>query len=116
MRDKPIEWLGSSRRDVRAFPADARRDVGFQLRRVQQGADPNDWKPMLGIGPGIPEIRIHTRLEHRVFYVATFPEAVCVLHAFEKRSGKMPLRELRVARDRFRALIRRRQTGDASQS
>jgi len=116
MRDKPIEWLGSSRRDVRAFPADARRDVGFQLRRVQQGLDPNDWKPMPGIGPGVREIRIHTRLEHRVFYVATFPKAVCVLHAFEKRTRKTPLGELRAARDRFRALVGRRQASNASQS
>jgi len=116
MRDKLVVWLGSSRRDVRAFPADARRDVGFQLRRVQQGLDPNDWKPMPGIGPGVREIRIHTRLEHRVFYAAMFPEAVWVLHVFEKRSHKTPLGQLRVARDRFRALIRKRQVGNASQS
>ena len=41
---------------------------------------------MPGIGPGVWEIRIQTELEHRVFYVATFEEAVYVLHAFEKRT------------------------------
>ena len=88
MPDKPIAWLGSARSDLRAFPRDARRVAGFQLRRVQHGHEPNDWKAMAGIGSGVREIRIHTGLEHRVFYAATFEEAVYVLHAFEKRTQR----------------------------
>ena len=76
MRDKPLIWLGSSRRDLRAFPALARRLAGFQLRRVQQGLDPDDWKPTQTIGPGVREIRIHIAGAHRVFYVATRAEAI----------------------------------------
>jgi len=57
---------------------------------VQQGFDPDDWKPMTTIGPGVREIRIRTALAHRVFYVATFEEAVYVLHGFEKRTRKPP--------------------------
>ena len=53
MPDKPLIWLGSSRRDLRAFPALARRLAGFQLRRVQQGLDPDDWKPIQTVGPGV---------------------------------------------------------------
>jgi phage-related protein len=108
--DKTVAWLGSTLADLRAFPADARRDAGFELRRVQQGLDPDDWKPMLSIGPGVREIRIHTGLEHRVFYVATFAEAVYVLHAFEKRTRKTPKRDLQLAQDRLRALVKRRRT------
>jgi phage-related protein len=51
----------------------------LQLRRVQQALEPNYWKPMPTIGPGVPEIPIHTNLEHRVFYVATFSDAVYLL-------------------------------------
>lgn len=76
MSEKPLAWLGSARRDIRAFPADARRRCGFQLRKVQQGLDPDDWKPMTSVGPGVREIRIRTEVAHRVFYVATFDEAV----------------------------------------
>ena len=43
MLDKALIWLGSSRGDLRAFPALARRLAGFQLRRVQQGLDPDEW-------------------------------------------------------------------------
>ena len=112
MSDKPIFWLGSSRADVKAFPSDARRVAGFQLRRVQKGLDPNDWKPMTAIGPGVREIRIHVGTDHRVFYVANFQEAVYVLHAFEKRTRKTPKRDLRLAQDRFRALLIRRRKPD----
>jgi phage-related protein len=56
----------------------------------------------------VQEIRIHTGLEHRVFYVAKFAEGVYVLHAFEKRTRKTPIRETELARDRFRALVLRR--------
>ena len=113
MADKPVAWLGSALAALRAFPADARRDAGFELRRVQQGLDPDDWKPMPSIGRGVREIRIHTGLEHRVFYVATFAEAVYVLHALEERTRKTPKRDLELAHDRLRTLMRRRRT-DAS--
>jgi phage-related protein len=103
--DKPLLWLGTARRDLRAFPADARRRSGFQLRRVQQGLDPDDWKPMTSVGPGVREIRIDTGLAHRVFYLAMFEEAVYVLHVFEKRTRKTPRKDVKLASDRYRALL-----------
>lgn len=102
---KPILWLGSSRADLKAFPTDARRVAGFQLRLVQLGSDPNDWKPFRTVGPGVREIRVHTGLEHRVVYVATFAEAVYVLHAFVKKSAKTAQRDIHLARARFEALL-----------
>ena len=104
MPDNSIIWLGNSRRDLRAFPALARRLAGFQLRRVQQGLDPDDWKPMRAVGPGVREIRIHVAGAHRVFYLAKRAEAIYVLHAFEKKTQKTSALDLRIGRDRFRAL------------
>jgi phage-related protein len=108
--DKALFWLASSRADLAAFPGDARRAAGFQLRRVQQGLAPNDWKPMPSVGPGVREIRVHAGLEHRVLYIATLAEGVYVLHAFEKRSRATTSHDLDLARDRFRALIARTRT------
>ena len=109
MPDKPLIWLGSSRRDLRMFPALARRLAGFQLRRVQQGLDPDDWKPIQAVGPGVREIRIHIVGAHRVFYLATRPKAIYVLHAFEKKTQKTSAQDLRIGRDRLSALERLRQ-------
>ena len=105
MPDKVLQWVGSSRSDVRAFPRDARRLAGVQLRRVQQGLEPVDWKAMAAVGPGVQEIRLHTDLEHRILYVAKFAEAVYVLHAFEKRSRKTAKRDVDLARRRFQDLV-----------
>ena len=105
MTDKAILWLGSSRSDVQTFPRDARRLAGFQLRLVQQGVEPLDWKPMSTIGPGVREIRIHTMAEHRVCYVAKFGEAIYVLHAFEKRARKTSQHDVELARQRYQALV-----------
>ena len=88
MPDKLLMWLGSSRRDLRAFPALARRLAGFQLRRVQQGLEPDDWKPVQTVGPGVREMRIHTAGAHRVFYVAMQAEVIYVLHAFEQKTRR----------------------------
>jgi phage-related protein len=109
--DKPILWIGSSLDDLRAFPEDARRMAGFELRRVQQGLQPTDWKSMASVGTGVEEIRVHTGEEHRVFYIARFEEGVYVLHAFEKRSRKTPATEIELARTRLRDVLatRRRQ-------
>ena len=108
MREKPLAWLGASLDDVRVFPEEARRVAGYQLGRVQQGLLPTDWKPMTMVGPGVIEIRAHTRLEHRVFYVARFNEAVYVLHAFEKRTRATASSDIALARKRLADLLRRR--------
>jgi phage-related protein len=85
MSDKELIWLGTSRADVREFPDSARRAAGFELRQVQQGLPPSDWKTMRAVGIGVFEIRIHEAGEYRVLYVAKFAEAAYILHAFEKR-------------------------------
>ncbi|HEY4131524.1 MAG TPA: type II toxin-antitoxin system RelE/ParE family toxin [Gemmatimonadaceae bacterium] len=55
---KAIAWRGTSLRDVTAFPDDAKRLAGFQLWRLQQGEQADDWKPMSTVGAGAIEIRI----------------------------------------------------------
>lgn len=71
--------------------------------------EPPDWKPMPSVGAGVTEIRIHTGVEHRVFYIAKFREAIYVLHAFEKRTRKTAKNDIELARKRFGQLIRDRQ-------
>ena len=63
---------------------------------------------MTTLGPGVIEVRVHTRVEHRVFYIAKFEEAVYVLHAFEKRTRQTPQSEIALAQKRLADLLRRR--------
>ena len=55
---RSIEFRGTALDDLRLFPAAARREAGHQLDRVQRGLDPDDWKPLPGVGSGCREIRI----------------------------------------------------------
>jgi phage-related protein len=106
---KPLSFLASSLGDIKVFHEQARREVGYQLDRVQRGLEPDDWKPMASIGPGVREVRIRDQAgAFRIIYVATFPEAVYVLHAFQKKSQATPRRDLEVAEARFRELTRSR--------
>lgn len=104
---KPVEFLGDSLDRLRGFPEGARRDAGFQLERVQRGLDPDDWKPMKGVGPGVREIRVRDAAgAFRVIYVATFADAVYVLHAFQKKTQRTSARDVAIAESRFRTLRR----------
>ena len=105
---KPITWLGDSLGQVRAFPDEARHEAGFELREVQKGLDPSDWKPMTGVGAGVKEIRIHTENEYRVMYVAKFVEAVYVLHAFTKKTQRTSKKDIDLAGQRYRELVSER--------
>jgi phage-related protein len=105
---KPITFLGGSLDDLRGFPADARREAGYQLDRVQRGLDPDDWRPMPSIGAGVREIRVRERAAaFRVIYVATFADAVYVLHAFQKKTRQTAKRDVDLAALRLREQVAR---------
>lgn len=100
--DKILVWMGTSLEDLRDFPLEAKRIAGYELRRVQRGLMPTDWKAMPDVGLGVNEIRVRAGTEHRVLYVAKFEEAVYVLHAFEKKSRRTREQDLALARERLK--------------
>ena len=51
--EKPIDWRGSSLDDLREFPESARREAGYELRKLQRGEAPDDWRPFPEVGPGV---------------------------------------------------------------
>jgi phage-related protein len=102
---KEVRWHGNSRSDVEAFPADVRREAGYQLFQVQVGEGPSDWKPMTSIGPGVREIRIRQASgAYRVTYLATIGDAVHVLHAFRKKAQSTAKRDIDLAKARLRRI------------
>ncbi len=107
--DKPIEWVGSAKKDLIDFPNDARRQVGFELRSIQQGDLPSDFKPMSIVGKGVEEIRIQTDDAYRIFYVARFEEAVYVLHAFQKKTQKTSRSDIELGQQRYKQMLQQRQ-------
>ncbi len=104
---KSVEFRGSSLDDLRAFPLAAKRAAGHQLDQVQNGEEPDDWKPMNSVGRGVQEIRIRDAAgAFRVIYVAKFADAVYVLHCFQKKTEKTRQADLDRATERYRDLLK----------
>ncbi|WP_313618982.1 type II toxin-antitoxin system RelE/ParE family toxin [Pantoea septica] len=88
--EKPLIWIGSSRKDLQALPKEVQRFFGFALDFAQRGEKHDDAKVLKGFGgAGVLEV-----LEddiggtYRAVYTVRFAEAVFVLHAFQKKSKR----------------------------
>ena len=103
---KPVEFRGNSLDELRSFPLAARREAGHQLDQVQNGQEPDDWKPVNTVGQGVKEIRIRDATgAFRVVYVTKFADAVYVLHCFQKKTEKTSKIDLDLAAKRYRDLL-----------
>jgi phage-related protein len=116
---KPVEWIGSSRDDLRSFPGAVREVIGEALYRAQQGGEHPAAKALRGFGGRavlevVDDIRGDT---YRAIYTIRFTKAIYVLHAFQKKAKKgigTPRHEieliearLRRAEDHYRSHYRR---------
>jgi phage-related protein len=98
--------VGSSRKDLRRFPREVRRDVGIALDAAQLGELDPSAKPLRGFhGAGVIEIRSSFRTDtYRAVYTVQFGEAIYVLHAFQKKAKHgigTPKQEMAVVRARL---------------
>jgi phage-related protein len=107
---KPVSFVGDALEALRSFPEAARRSAGFQIDLVQRGFEPYDWKPMPTIGKGVREIRVREKAgAFRVIYCAQIADAIYVLHAFQKRTQATTKRDIDLAAQRYRDVMRRMQ-------
>jgi phage-related protein len=87
---KPLVWVGSSRRDLKAFPRTVQCDLGQALEIAQFGRTPMHAKPLKGFkGAGVLELaEDHYGNTYRAVYTVKLAGRVYVLHAFQKKSKK----------------------------
>lgn len=110
MMIKPTEFLGDSLEALRALPNSARQEAGFQLDKVQRGKEPDNWRPMTTVGQGVKEIRISDEAgAFRVIYVAKLSDAIYVLHCFQKKTQVTSQKDIRLARKRYKDLMKEQQ-------
>lgn len=109
MAEKEIDWRGTSREDLIAFPEEVRRTAGFELAKVQHGLYPTDWKPISIWGSGVIEIRLDDAVdEYRVVYVAKFADKIYVLHSFKKKSRTTSKPDVDIIKARYNAVVSER--------
>jgi phage-related protein len=103
---RPVAWIGSTLRDLRAMPQQVRRDIGQALYAAQQGMTDPAAKPLKGFGGArVMEIVERYRTDaYRAVYTARFENALYVLHVFQKKSKSgiaTPKHEIELIRRRF---------------
>jgi phage-related protein len=104
---KPVIWMGSSRKDLRAFPESVQDHMGYALYVAQLGGRHRDAKPLSGFGgAGVLEVvKDHRGDTFRAVYTVRFAGRVFVLHAFQKKSktGRAtPRRDIELIMQRLR--------------
>jgi phage-related protein len=104
---KPVVWVGSSRRDLRAFPEPVQDRVGYALYVAQTGGRHSDTKVLSGFGgAGVVEVVSDFRGDtFRAVYTLRYAGAVYVLHAFQKKSKsgrETPRRDIELIKRRLR--------------
>ncbi|MBF0336090.1 MAG: type II toxin-antitoxin system RelE/ParE family toxin [Alphaproteobacteria bacterium] len=87
---KDLMFVGSSRKDLKKFPAGVKANIGAALYEAQMGRKPAAAKPLQGFGSaGVLEVIEDERGNtFRAVYTVRFVTAVYVLHAFMKKSKK----------------------------
>ncbi|CUS37097.1 MAG TPA: addiction module toxin RelE [Nitrospira sp.] len=106
-QERPLEWIGSSYKDLMALPVAVRRFFGYALSLAQAGDQHDDAKVLTGFGSaGVLEVVEDDRSgTYRAVYTVKFKEAVFVLHCFQKKSKHgiaTPKEDLAIIRARLK--------------
>lgn len=88
IQDKPLKWIGSTRKTIQNLPEKVRQAIGFALYQAQQGIKSIDAKPLKGFsGAGVLEIiEDYDGDTYRAVYTVKFSDIIYVLHVFQKKS------------------------------
>lgn len=103
---KPCRWVGSSQKDMRAFPDQVKKDMGAALMFAQAGSKAEGAKPLKGLGSGVLEIiDDHDGDTYRCVYLLRLKGVVYILHAFQKKSKtgiKTPQKDVDLIKSRIK--------------
>lgn len=109
---KPLEWIGSSKKDLRALPDEVMDVFGYALHLAQAGGKHPQAKPLQGFGSaGVLEVVEDWRGNaYRAVYTVRFEERVFVLHVFQKKSKSgiaTPKQDIDLIWKRLQVAVRR---------
>jgi len=105
-RLKPVVWVGTSKKELKAFPRSVQRDFGQALFTAQAGGLDPAAKPLKGFkGTKVIEIAVSYQTDaYRTIYTVKFGEFIFVLHAFQKKSKtgiKTPQKHINIIKERL---------------
>lgn len=103
-----LEWVGSSKKDLMAFPEEVVSHMGYALYVAQNGGTDESAKIFKWCGSGVYEIvNDFDRSTFRAVYLVNLNNKIYVLHAFQKKSKsgiKTPQEEINLIKNRLKRL------------
>lgn len=114
--EKEVIWWPEKLTDEikKNWPMEMRKEVGFQLGRVQQGLDPDHYREMPSIGAGVKEIKLQDedKSQYRLIYIAKFPEGIYAFHVITKKTTEQTEKtDIDIAKKRLREIKQHREIG-----
>ena len=105
---KPLQWVGSAKKDLLAMPDDVQDVFGFALHLGQVGKKHDQAKPLKGFGgAGVLEVvEDYMGDTFRAVYTVKLANAIYVLHCFQKKSTRgieTPKHDIDLIRERLKA-------------
>lgn len=113
MVQKDVTWLGDSLNQVKSFPDDVKKGIGYDVHRLQCGKNPISWKPVPGVTKKANKLLKEIRVKgddgiYRAIYIASFREAIYILHAFHKKGNKIDKSNMSTIKTRYINLTKER--------
>ena len=104
---KPLYWVASARKDLKAMPDEVQDTFGYALYQAQAGKKHVRAKPLKGFGSAgvlevVEDLKGNT---YRAVYTVKFVNAIYVLHCFQKKSKcgiATPKPDISTIRERLR--------------
>ena len=107
---KKVIYVGSTQKDIGAFPVKVRQRIMTALTVISAELElsPKEFKYMPTVGTDCDELRLEIDRQYRVFYLAKFHEAIYVLHAFVKKTEQTSKADINLGAERYKALLAHR--------
>ena len=101
---RPLQWVGSAYRDLKALPQPVCREIGFALYMEQKGERYYTVKPLKGLRGVLEIVSDYATDTYRAVYAVKLGQSIYVLHAFQKKSkrgSEIPRQDLELIRRRL---------------
>lgn len=105
---KKVLWHPRARTEVKSFPDEVKRELGYLIFRLQQGESPGfpASRPMPDVAAGVSELRVRgPDGVYRAFYYVKVEDKVLVFHAFKKKTQQTPPQEIKLGAKRLKELL-----------
>lgn len=105
---KDVIWHTKALEEIRKFPEEVKRDLGYLIHRLQLGETitlPYS-RPFRSVEIGVNELRVKDSSgAYRVFYFLKTQKGILIFHAFKKKTQKTPNKEIVIAKKNLKELL-----------